>query len=139
MRDIKFKAKTKENIDWVNGSVIHYNSRCYIPVFDFGPDFPELGEHDFFEVIPEPVCQYTELKDKNGKEIYEGDEVVTVFGKSFVSFKEGCFMIIDNDKDVYSKLNDFLIDSTLRGLDVGSFDGFTTKIELTGNNIHDKN
>ena len=71
MREILFKAKRLDNGEWVEGYYI-------------GPigvlDVHEICDvHDItgprVEVDPSTVCQYTGLKDKNGKRIFEGDNV----------------------------------------------------------------
>lgn len=73
-REILFKAKRKDNGEWVEGGYFSepYTDKKYIIRWNsFG-----LGFNEFIEVAPDTICQYTGLTDKNGKEIWENDILI---------------------------------------------------------------
>ena len=77
-RTIKFKAKRLDNGEWVKGDLNHSKDSVYV---------------DMIRVDPATVCQYTGLKDKDGKEIWEHDYVVDYNQRGEVIFADGEFVM----------------------------------------------
>lgn len=78
MREILFKAKRKDNGEWVEG---YYQKR-----YDLLGNEEHLIFHadsytvwEYAEIDPETLCQFTGMTDKNGNRIWENNIVWLVY------------------------------------------------------------
>lgn len=99
VEDIKFKAKSILDGAWVQGDLIHKEDGK-IAILRNG--------FNVSEVDPSTVCQFTGLKDCEGKEVWEGD-IIEGNRKAEIFFAQGAFLIRsfdDNGKEtLYSLFN----------------------------------
>jgi len=73
MREIKFRAWDNKAKEWIKGFAIAEGGQLLID---------QIGTSITFRT-GFSLMQYTGLKDKNGKEIWEGDVVKDMFGEIF--------------------------------------------------------
>lgn len=86
-REIKFRGLRVYGKGWVYGDLL---CNWTIPIILSDNDGNE------YKVNPETIGQFTGLKDKNGKDIYEGDQLHSTGYLCTVIWMNGCFRTVYN-------------------------------------------
>ena len=99
MREIKFRAWLKEDKKMVNVETMDFTDKSiqYLKKSEIINAYI-LRRESFDDV---ELMQYTGVKDKNGKEIYEGDIVILndaeEESRCVVKYKYGSYILVDGD------------------------------------------
>lgn len=114
MRTIKFKAKRLDNREWVKGDLAH-SLDGGLNIFGFTRENGVDGYSGVHLIDPKTVCQFTGLKDCEGKEVWEGDIVEHeiwnrlydgfIKAKGIIEYKGYEFVVVTNSEtySLYSK------------------------------------
>lgn len=84
-REILFKAKRKNNGEWVEGyylNIAKINRFICTGKIKLDGAVKGIIAPEMYEIDPDTICQFTGLTDKNGKKIWEND-IITISAYSY--------------------------------------------------------
>ncbi len=116
-REILFKAKRKDNGEWVEGyylNVAKINHFICTGKIKLNGAVNGILAPEMYAIDPNTICQYTGLTDKNGQKIWENDIAYIrcsgLSGYGVIKYENGNLVLVDEKrKRTYSLYGEWKI------------------------------
>lgn len=110
--EILFKAKRKDNGEWVEGYIVHIKGTELYYIFTGQLDLKNIQpSFSRYEVKKDTICRFSGVHDSYGKKIWEYDKCCITrpcaWTYGVVKFLEGCFCIVEDNTGSILRLCDY--------------------------------